>query len=184
LRVNRQIRADKVRVISDDGEQLGIMPVRLALQKAEDMGLDLVEIAPNADPPVCKIMNYSKFRYQQEKKEKEGKKSQHQVKVKEIKIKPNIDVHDLNTKINHTREFIEKGFKVRVSCIFKGRELLHIGIGEKVMNKFLEDLQDIAQAESPVKFMEKTITTVIAPLGKDAKKRLKEGESNVQNENK
>ena len=172
MRVNRQIRADKVRVITDDGKQLGVMSSRQALERAESAGLDLVEIAPNATPPVCKIIDYSKFRYQLTKKEKEAKKSQHQVKIKEIKLKPNIDVHDLNTKIKRARDFIQKGFKVRITCSFRGRELLHTDLGERVVKKLYADLEDIMQIEAPMRQMGRMITSVIAPIGKDSKKRV------------
>ena len=166
MRINRQIRADKVRLISEDGSQLGVVSVREALAMAEEADLDLVEIAPNAEPPVCKIINFSKFRYQQIKKEKESKKSQHQVKIKEIKFKPNIDTHDFLTKEKHAREFIEKGYKVRISCVFKGREMLHTQLGENVVKKLIEDLKDIAIVESPAKLFGRSITSVIAPIAK------------------
>ena len=142
------------------------MSVREALAMAEEADLDLVEIAPNAEPPVCKIINFSKFRYQQIKKEKESKKSQHQVKIKEIKFKPNIDTHDFLTKEKHAREFIEKGYKVRISCVFKGREMLHTQLGENVVKKLIEDLKDIAIVESPAKLFGRSITSVIAPIAK------------------
>ncbi len=123
LRINREIRAPKVRVIDKDGGQVGVLTLAEALAKAEAAGLDLVEIAPSAEPPVCKIIDFGKYRYQLTKKEKEQKKSQHQVKVKEIKIKPNTDEHDLVTKMKHAREFIAKGNKVRLTCVFRGREM-------------------------------------------------------------
>ena len=129
MRINREIRADKLRVVSENGEQLGIMSLRDALMRAEDAGLDLVEIAPTAKPPVAKIIDYGKFRYHQQKKEKDSKKAQIQIKVKEIKLKPNIDTHDFQTKIKHAREFLVKGNKVRISIMFRGREMLHIDLG-------------------------------------------------------
>ena len=163
LRVNREIRGDKVRVIDANGEQVGILTVREALLLAERQGLDLVEISPTSAPPVCRVMDYGKFRYQQTKKEKENKKGIHQPKVKEIKIKPNIDVHDLNTKLKHAREFLLKGNKVRVSCMFRGREMLHSELGEKVVNRFCEALQDIAIMESRPKRLGRILQTVLAP---------------------
>lgn len=166
MKINRQIRAPKVRVISKEGNQIGIINIGEALQLAENEGLDLVEIAPNASPPVCKIIDYSKFRYQQIKKEKESKKAQHHVKIKEIKFKPNIDTHDFLTKEKHAREFIEKGFKVRITCVFKGREMLRTELGEKVVRKLIEDLKDVAIVESSLKFMGKSLQTVIAPMSK------------------
>lgn len=170
MRINREIRAEKVRVISEQGELLGIMSLREALGLAEEMGMDLVEIASNAKPPVCKIIDYGKLRYHLTKKEKESRKAQHQVKVKEIKFKPNIDVHDFQTKVKHAREFIGKGNKVRVTCVFRGREMLHMDIGEKVVKRFCEDIADIAIAELPLKQMGKSLTTVLSPAGKKQKK--------------
>jgi translation initiation factor IF-3 len=155
-----------VRVIDKDGEQLGILSVPEAIAKAELAGLDLVEIAPNAEPPVCKIIDYGKYRYQMTKKEKESKKSQHQVKVKEIKIKPTTDDHDVQVKARHAREFIQKGDKVRITCVFRGRELAHPEIGRKAVEKFCEDLSDIATPESEAKLMGRNLSTVLAPGGK------------------
>ncbi|HSW72422.1 MAG TPA: translation initiation factor IF-3 [Chlamydiales bacterium] len=169
MRINREIRADKIRVIGEDGSQLGVMTPREAIAMAEQEGKDLVEIAPSAKPPVCKIIDYGKLRYHQAKKEKEGRKAQHQVKVKEIKLKPNIDVHDLQTKIKHAREFLGKGHKVRITCVFRGREMLHMELGEKVIKKFCEDLADCAACELPLKQMGKSLTTVLNPVGKRAK---------------
>ena len=169
MRINRQIRADKVRLIGVDGKQLGVMSPNDALMQAQQEGLDLVEISPNTKPPVCKIIDYGKYRYSQTKKGKETRKSTHQVKVKEIKVKPNIDVHDLNTKLKHGREFILKGNKVRVTCSFRGREMLHLDLGRKVVNRFCEELEDIAQIEAPLKQMGRTMSLVLAPLGKRTK---------------
>jgi translation initiation factor IF-3 len=166
LRINREIRALRVRVIDKDGSQLGIIPTSEALMRAEQTGLDLVEIAPTADPPVCKIIDYGKFRYQVTKKEKESKKSQHQVKVKEVKVKPNTDDHDLNTKLKHAREFIMKGNKVRITCVFRGREMQHPEFGQRVVQKMCEDLSDIASPESPAKMMGRSLSVVLAPGGK------------------
>jgi translation initiation factor IF-3 len=163
LRINREIRAPKVRVIGPDGEQVGVMTVPQALQAAEEAGLDLVEVSPNAEPPVCKIVDYGKYRYQQTKKEKESKKAQHQVKVKEIKLKPNIDTHDLETKLRHARDFILKGDKVRLTCTFRGRELMYTDKGQEVINYLCDQLADIATPESPAKLLGKILSTVLAP---------------------
>ncbi len=130
---------------------------------AEEAGLDLVEIAPNAQPPVCKIIDYGKYRYQITKKEKESKKAQHQVKVKEIKVKPNTDEHDLSFKTKQARGFIEKGNKVRLTCTFRGREQAYPEIGERVVQKMIDALSDIATPESPPKKLGKNLSTVIAP---------------------
>lgn len=166
MRINREIRAARVRVIDQEGGQLGVLTLSEALSKAEQAGLDLVEISASADPPVCKIIDYGKYRYQLTKKKKEGKKTQLQVKVKEIKLKPNTDEHDLQTKLKHAREFIEKGNKVRISCIFRGREMLHPEFGDKIVQRFAEQLSDIATAEAPGKMLGKTLSIVLAPGAK------------------
>lgn len=173
MKVNREIRSPKVRVISHTGEQIGVIALYEALAKAEQEGLDLVEIVPGSNPPVCKIMNYGKYRYDQTKREKESKKSQHQVKVKEIKLKPNIDDHDLETKIRHGRDFILKGNKVKVTCVFRGREMAHTEIGEKIVRKVCDDLEDIAMPESPSKMFGRMLTVVLAPGGKKKKETSK-----------
>ncbi len=142
------------------------MTARDALKMAEDDGLDLVEIAPNAAPPVCKIIDYGKFRYDQTKREKESKKASHQIKVKEVKVKPNIDEHDLQTKLRHARDFLEKGNKVKVTCMFRGREMMHREIGERVIRKVIDDLQEIAVAESPLQMFGRFLTVVLAPQKK------------------
>lgn len=169
MKVNREIRASKVRVISHTGEQVGVISIQEALAMAEAHGLDLVEIVPGSVPPVCKIINFGKFRYDQTKREKESKKSQHQVKVKEIKLKPNTDVHDIQTKERHARDFLSKGNKVKVTCMFRGREMVHPEIGEKMMQKFCEDLEDVAILESPLKMMGRLLIGVLAPGAKKKK---------------
>lgn len=169
MKVNREIRAPKVRVISHTGEQIGVLALYEALAKAEAEGLDLVEISSGSNPPVCKIINYGKYRYDQTKREKESKKAQHQVKIKEIKFKPNIDEHDLDTKLRHARDFVTKGNKVKVSCVFRGREMAHPEIGEKLINKVCEDLEDIATPEAPAKLFGRMLTVVLAPGSKKKK---------------
>lgn len=159
-----------MRLIDPKGEQVGVVTIQEALEKAAEWGLDLVEIAPNAVPPVCKIIDYGKFRYDQTKREKESKKSQHQIKVKEVKIKPNIDDHDLQTKIRHAREFVEKGNKVKVTCMYRGREMAHPEIGQKVVQQFCIELEDIAAPESPMKLFGRFLTVVLAPASPKKKK--------------
>lgn len=166
MRINREIRAPKVRVIDKDGSQLGILTLSEALFKAEQQGLDLVEISASAEPPVCKIIDYGKYRYQITKKEKESKKSQHQVKVKELKIKPNTDQHDLQTKLRHAKEFLIKGDKVRITCVFRGRELQHPEFGHQVVQKLCEELAEIATPESEAKLLGRNLSVVLAPGGK------------------
>lgn len=172
MRVNRQIRVPKVRVIDSEGKQVGILLTQDAQAMAEAAGLDLVEIAPTAKPPVCKIINYGKYRYQVTKKEKESKKAQIQVKVKEVKVKPNTDDHDLEVKIKHSREFIQKGCKVRLTCVFRGREMQHPEFGQRVVQKVIDALSDIATPETPAKQMGRSLTAVIAP-GKKKNKETK-----------
>lgn len=169
MRINKQIRAPKVRLISETGEQIGIVTIDEAQRRARDAGVDLVEIVPTASPPVCKVIDFGKFRYDQTKREKESKKSQHQVKVKEVKVKPNIDEHDLQTKLRHARDFLSKGNKVKVTCMFRGREMAHTEIGFNLMKRICEELSDIASPESPIKMMGRTITSVLAPMGKKKK---------------
>lgn len=166
MRVNKEIRAPRVRVIGANGEQVGIIALYEALRLAEDAELDLVEVVSNSNPPVCKIMNFGKFRYDQTKREKENKKTQHQIKVKEVKIKPNIGAHDLETKYRHARQFIEEGDKVKLTCTFRGREMMHPEFGEKLVNQLIEKLSDIAQAEAPPKLLGKMLTVVLAPSTK------------------
>ncbi len=145
---------------------MGIVPIKDALLHAEKAGLDLVEISPHAAPPVCKVIDYGKYRYQMTKKERENKKAQHQAKLKEIKIKPNIDEHDLMTKIKHAKEFIEKGNKVRVTCMFRGREITRPELGTKVTQRFIDELGRVAQIETPPKQVGRHLSLVLAPQGR------------------
>lgn len=157
-------------MIDNDGSQVGVLSLADAIVRAEGAGLDLVEISPSADPPVCKIIDYGKYRYQQTKKEKEQKKTQHQIKVKEIKLKPNTSEHDLATKIKHAREFIVKGNKVKVTCMFRGREMAHPEFGEKVIQRICNDLSDIATPEASAKLFGRNLMIVLAPGGKKEKR--------------
>lgn len=176
MKVNKEIRAPKVRVISQTGEQIGIIALHEALAKAEEAGLDLVEIVPGSNPPVCKIINFGKFRYDQTKREKESKKAQHQAKVKEIKLKPNIDDHDLETKIRHARDFVAKGNKVKVTCTYRGREMMHPEFGEKLVRRVCDSLEDVATPEAPSKFFGRTLTIVLAPGAKKKKEAPRQGQ--------
>lgn len=150
-------------MVGQTGVQHGILTLREALALAEEEGLDLVEVVPNSVPPVCKIMNYGKYRYDQTKREKEGKKAQHTIRIKEVKLRPNISEHDLEFKLKHAREFIEKGCKVKVTCTFRGRELAHPEVGERVMQRICDALEDCAAPESPPQKMGRMLTTVLAP---------------------
>ncbi len=151
LMINEQIRDKEVRLIGEEGEQLGIMPARDALRLAKEAGLDLVKIAPTAKPPVCKIVDYGKFRYEMARKEKDAKKKQKVTEVKEIRLSPNIDENDLNTKANQARKFITKGDKVKVALRFRGREMAHMATGKQILDSFFEKLSDIAVVEKPAK---------------------------------
>jgi translation initiation factor IF-3 len=152
-RVNRQIRAKEVRLIDENGKQLGIIPIQEALRIASEKGLDLVEVAPQANPPVCKILDYGKFLYELKKKEKEAKKKQreHAIEVKDMMLSVRIDEHDLKVKLKHMREFLMDGDKVRVRIRFRGREHLHPELGDKLANRIVEELSDVGQLESSIK---------------------------------
>lgn len=152
-RINRQIRARQIRLIDETSKQVGIVPLEEALRMAEEKGLDLVEIAPQANPPVCKILDYGKFIYEQKKKEKTARKKQreHAIEVKDIQLSTRIDEHDLKVKLKHMREFLEDGDKVRVRIKFRGRENIHPELGDKLVQRIVEDLSDIGQIESEPK---------------------------------
>lgn len=177
MRINKQIRVPRVRLISETGEQVGVVSTQEAFEKAEAAGLDLVEVVPTSNPPVCKIMNFGKFRYDQTKREKENKKAQHQVKVKELKFKPNIDAHDLETKVKQMRDFIAKGNKVKITCMFRGREMAHPQYGENLVRQVCEDLSDVATLETPLKMMGRILSVVLAPGVKKKKDSLKQADT-------
>lgn len=158
LMINEQIRDREVRVIGEDGEQLGIMSSRDAMKRAEEAGLDLVKIAPTAKPPVCKIVDYGKFRYEQARKEKEAKKKQKIIDVKEIRLSPNIDTNDLNTKVNAARKFLTKGDKVKVTLRFRGREMAHMANSKHILDDIAEQLADIAVVEKAPKVEGRSMT--------------------------
>jgi len=139
-----------VRLISEDGEQLGVVAIEVALQKAEDAGLDLMEVAPDANPPVCKILDHGKLKYEEKKKQQQSKKKQHVVKIKEIRFRPRIDDHDLMTKLNQGRKFLQDGAKLKVTLMFRGRELSRIDLGKIVMERVLEELADVAEVEKDI----------------------------------
>ena len=142
--INEQIRDKEVRLIGSDGEQLGIMSAKEAMFKAQEAGLDLVKIAPQAKPPVCKIIDYGKYRYELARKEKEAKKKQKTIDVKEVRLSPNIDTNDLNTKVNAARKFLSKGDRVKVTLRFRGREMAHVNYSKQILDSFYERLEDIA----------------------------------------
>ena len=146
--INEQIRDREIRLIGEDGEQLGIMSAREAMKIAQEAELDLVKIAPAAKPPVCKIIDYGKYKYEQARKEKEAKKKQKTVEVKEVRLSPNIDTNDLNTKINNAKKFISKGNKVKVTLRFRGREMAHVQQSKHILDDFAETLADVAVVEN------------------------------------
>ena len=145
--INEQIKASEVRLIGEEGEQLGIVPIEEALQKADEANLDLVLIAPTANPPVCKIIDYGKFRYEAARKEKDAKKKQKVIEVKEVRLSPNIDENDLNTKISAARKFLEKGNKVKVSLRFRGREIARMNSSRYILDEFAEKLSDVSNID-------------------------------------
>ena len=149
--INERIRDREVRLVSESGEQLGIMSSREALKLAREADLDLVKIAPNAKPPVCKISDYGKYRYELARKEKEAKKKQKTMEVKEVRLSPNIDTNDLNTKANQARKFITKGDKVKVTLRFRGREMAHVNYSKQILDSFYEKLEDIAVIDKNAK---------------------------------
>jgi len=160
--INEQIRDREVRVISENGEQLGIMSAKDAMKLAREAELDLVKISPNAKPPVCKIIDYGKFRYEQARKEKEAKKKQRIIEVKEVRLSPNIDTNDLNTKSNSARKFLEKGDKVKITLRFRGREMAHMAASKHILDDFADSLSDIAVIEKPAKLEGKSMSIVLA----------------------
>lgn len=162
LMINEQIRDREVRVISDSGEQLGIMSAKDAMKLAREANLDLVKIAPTAKPPVCKIIDYGKYRYEQARKEKEARKKQKVIDVKEIRLSPNIDVNDLNTKSNQARKFIKGGDKVKVTVRFRGRELAHTDSGKVILDNFAQKLSDIAVIDKPAKLEGKNMVMFLS----------------------
>ena len=162
LFINEQIRDREVRVIGEDGEQLGVMPTKEALKLAEEAGVDLVKIAPTAKPPVCKIVDYGKFKYEQARKDKEAKKKQKIVEIKEIRLSPNIDTNDLNTKVNAARKFITKGDRVKVTLRFRGREMAHMNTSKHILDDFAEALSDIAVMDKAPKVEGRSMTMFLA----------------------
>ena len=157
LMINEQIRDREIRLIGEDGEQLGIMSARDAMKLAREANLDLVKIAPTAKPPVCKIIDYGKYRYEQARREKDARKKQKTIEVKEIRLSPNIDTNDLNTKVNQARKFVSGGNKVKVAVRFRGRELAHTAVGKTILEDFAQKLSDIAVIDKPAKLEGKSM---------------------------
>lgn len=163
-RINEEIHCQTCRLIGVDGSQLGIFALRDARRVAEDQGLDLVEIAPNAEPPVCRVMNYGKYRYEQELKAKAARKNQVKVDIKEMKFRPKIDTGDYETKKRHVLRFLDSGAKVKITIMFRGREMAHPEIGLNMLEKLADDLKDVATVEAPPKLEGRNMHMLIAPL--------------------
>lgn len=163
VQINEEIRAKEVRLIGPDGEQIGIVPLREALQKAQEFNLDLVNIAPQATPPVCRIMDYGKYRFEQSKKEKEARKKQKVINIKEVRFSATIEEHDFSTKLRHVIGFLEKGDKVKCTLRFKGRQIAHTEIGANVMNRIMEETKEIAVVEKKPGIEGRSMIMVLAP---------------------
>lgn len=164
LNINEQIRARQVRLIGEEGEQIGVVAIAEALRMAEEAGLDLVEISPNAEPPVCKILDYGKYKYEQQKKAAEARKKQKVIEVKELKFRPNIDEHDYQVKVKAARRFLEAGDKVKITLRFRGREMAHLDLGMNVMKRVKEELLDLAKVEMEARVEGRQAIMVLMPL--------------------
>ncbi|MCJ7797049.1 MAG: translation initiation factor IF-3 [Thermoleophilia bacterium] len=166
VRINEKIRADSVRLIGPDGEQVGIIALRDALTYADRLNLDLVEVAPMAIPPVCKVMDYGKYRYEQEQKAKEARKRQTTISIKEIKLRPKIDDHDFGIKKGHVERFLQKGDKVKLTIMFRGRELVHPHLGERLLRRMAEDVVELGDVESQPNLDGRNMVMMLAPKRK------------------
>jgi translation initiation factor IF-3 len=166
FRINEKIRVREVRLIDEKGNQIGIVPTTEALEKARDVGLDLIEVAPQANPPVCKILDYGKYKFEQEKKLRETKKNQKQIKMKEIRMQPKIEEHDLQFKTKHIQEFLEEGNKVKVTIRFRGRELAHTELGRDVLDKILEMIDTPFSVDKQPAMEGRFMSMIISPKSK------------------
>ncbi|MGI5880916.1 MAG: translation initiation factor IF-3 [Syntrophomonadaceae bacterium] len=162
-RVNEDIRAKEVRLVAEDGEQLGIVSIREALEIALQKGVDLVEVAPSAKPPVCRLMDFGKFKFEQSKREKDARKKQKIISIKEVKMRPNIDEHDFQVKAKNARKFLNAGDKVKVTIMFRGREITHPDLGEKLSLKLVGELADVSAVEKPPKVEGRNMVTILIP---------------------
>lgn len=178
MRINERIRAPQIRVVGDEGEQLGVMTVRAAIDIARSRGMDLVEVAPNADPPVCRIIDYGKYQYEQKKKAHEAKKKQVTVTVKEIKFRPGTDDHDYKYRVKHAREWLQDGDKVKATIWFRGREMAHRELGARILERVEQDLSDVGDVEQRPKMEGNQMFLVIAP--KRQKSVEKKAQDSVQ----
>ena len=180
-RINQFITAPEVRVVRDEGVSPGVMSIKDALALAKEEGSDLVEIVPTADPPVCKIVNYGKYKFDIQKKSKEAKKKQKSVQLKEIKMRPQISIHDYNFKMKHIREFLDECNKVKITIMFRGREMAHTEFGYDLINKIIQDLENEAATEKPAKLEGKNLSAVLNPV--KMKKTSSDSEKNEVSEN-
>src|SRR6266540_2786577 len=162
-RTNRRIKAREVRVVGAEGEQLGILPIDQALARAQELGMDLVEVSPMAKPPVCKIMDYGRFKYTEKKKQNEAKKKQVVVQLKEVKLRPRTEEHDYNVKIGKIREFLHEANKARVTVMFRGREITHRELGQRVLQRVIEDVKEVAVIESAPRMEGRQMFMILAP---------------------
>ena len=162
-RTNRRIKAREVRVVGPDAEQLGVLPIDQALARAQELGMDLVEVSPTAKPPVCKIMDYGRFKYLEKKKQNEAKKKQVVVQLKEVKLRPRTEEHDYTTKLKKVREFLGEANKARITVMFRGREMSHRELGQKVLQRVIEDLRDVAVIESAPRMEGRQMFMILAP---------------------
>lgn len=163
VRINDRIFAKSMRVIGPTGEQLGVFTKDLAIRKAQEYELDLVEVAPEAKPPVCRIMDFQKYRYEQDKKEREARKHQKQAQLKEIRISPRIDDHDYQTKVNHVKEFLEKKHQVRIRMLYRGREMAHKEVGDKLLAQLIKDIEGVGRVEKPALTQGRMVFLILGP---------------------
>ena len=175
-KINDEIQGSELRVIDASGEPLGVVTRKKALDTARERGLDLVLIAPQAKPPVCKIIDYGKFVYEQQKREKAQKKAQHQQELKEIRLKPGTETHDLEFKMRHAREFLEKGHKVKATVMFRGREIVHKDLGREILQKFIDGLEDISKVDQGMRSEGRFLNVTLAPDSTKKPKKKKEEE--------
>jgi translation initiation factor IF-3 len=164
VRINRAIRVKEVRVIDPEGKQLGILPIFEALRVAAGYELDLVEVSPKSEPPVCRIMDYGKFKYQQQKKAHDAKKKQAVVHIKEVKMRPKTEEHDFQFKLRHIERFLQEGNKIKVTVVFRGRELAHPDLGRNMVNRIVEGIKEIGKVEQEAKFEGRNFVMILTPL--------------------
>ena len=161
--INWEIKAPEVRVIDPDGNQVGVLPVKEAIKIAEERGLDLVEVAPNSQPPVCRIMNYGKYKYQQSKRTQEARKHQTIIRIKEVKVRPRTEEHDFQFKLRHVKRFLDEGNKVKISILFRGREIAHPEFGKELLNRFVEGVKDVTVIEQSPRLEGRNMVMILAP---------------------